>query len=115
MPPAPLAERLTRERFMREALEEAARGLGRTSPNPAVGAVLVKGGRIIARGHHRKAGGPHAEVVALAAARGRARGADLYTTLEPCDHYGRTPPCTLAILEAGIRRVVAASADPNPL
>ncbi|RKH93533.1 bifunctional diaminohydroxyphosphoribosylaminopyrimidine deaminase/5-amino-6-(5-phosphoribosylamino)uracil reductase RibD [Corallococcus sp. AB038B] len=103
------------EFFMRIALEEAAKGLGRTSPNPVVGAVLVKGGRIIARGHHKKAGTAHAEVVALEAAGSKARGADLYTTLEPCDHYGRTPPCSLAVLEAGVRRVFSASSDPNPL
>jgi diaminohydroxyphosphoribosylaminopyrimidine deaminase/5-amino-6-(5-phosphoribosylamino)uracil reductase len=102
------------EFFMRIALEEAAKGLGRTSPNPVVGAVLVKSGRIIARGYHKKAGTAHAEVVALEAAGSKAKGADLYTTLEPCDHYGRTPPCSLAILEAGVRRVICASADPNP-
>lgn len=103
------------ERFMALALREAAKGLGRTSPNPAVGAVLVKDGRVIARGHHARAGGPHAEVVAIRAAGARARGADLYTTLEPCDHYGRTPPCSVAILEAGVARVFAGSSDPNPL
>jgi diaminohydroxyphosphoribosylaminopyrimidine deaminase/5-amino-6-(5-phosphoribosylamino)uracil reductase len=100
---------------MRLALREAAKGLGRTSPNPAVGAVLVKGGRVVARGHHARAGGPHAEVVAIRAAGRRARGADLYTTLEPCDHYGKTPPCSMAVLEAGVRRVFVGSADPNPL
>jgi len=103
------------EDFMRQALAAARRGLGRTSPNPAVGAVVVQGGRIVGRGHHARAGGPHAEVVALRVAGARARGADLYTTLEPCDHFGRTPPCSLAILEAGIRRVVVGSRDPNPL
>jgi diaminohydroxyphosphoribosylaminopyrimidine deaminase/5-amino-6-(5-phosphoribosylamino)uracil reductase len=103
------------EFFMRIALEEATKGLGRTSPNPAVGAVLVKGGRIIARGFTQPAGQSHAEVMALRAAGPRARGADLYTTLEPCNHYGRTPPCTLAILEAGVRRVISASSDPNPM
>jgi diaminohydroxyphosphoribosylaminopyrimidine deaminase/5-amino-6-(5-phosphoribosylamino)uracil reductase len=103
------------EPFMRLALREAAKGLGRTSPNPAVGAVLVRGGRVIARGHHSRAGGPHAEVVAIRAAGARARGADLYTTLEPCDHFGRTPPCSIAVLEAGVRRVFVGSADPNPL
>lgn len=103
------------EFFMRIALEEAVKGLGRTSPNPSVGAVLVKGGRIIAKGYTQPAGQAHAEVMALAAAGPRARGADLYTTLEPCNHYGRTPPCTLAILEAGVRRVISASSDPNPL
>lgn len=75
---------------MRLALREAEKGLGRTSPNPAVGAVLVKNGRVITRGHHAQAGGPHAEVEALRAAGGRAQGADLYTTLEPCDHWGKT-------------------------
>ncbi|MBJ6765116.1 bifunctional diaminohydroxyphosphoribosylaminopyrimidine deaminase/5-amino-6-(5-phosphoribosylamino)uracil reductase RibD [Myxococcaceae bacterium JPH2] len=108
-------DRAVAEFFMRIALEEASKGLGRTSPNPVVGAVLVKGGRIIARGFHKKAGTAHAEVVALEAAGTKARGADLYTTLEPCDHYGRTPPCSLAILEAGVRRVFCGSADPNPL
>ncbi len=107
-------DRAVAEFFMRIALEEAAKGLGRTSPNPVVGAVLVKSGRIIARGYHKKAGTAHAEVVALEAAGSKAKGADLYTTLEPCDHYGRTPPCSLAILEAGVRRVICASADPNP-
>jgi diaminohydroxyphosphoribosylaminopyrimidine deaminase/5-amino-6-(5-phosphoribosylamino)uracil reductase len=104
----------THERYMRLALREARRGLGRTSPNPAVGAILVKGGRVVGRGHHARAGSPHAEVVAIAAAGARARGADLYTTLEPCDHFGRTPPCSLAILEAGVRRVFSGSGDPNP-
>jgi diaminohydroxyphosphoribosylaminopyrimidine deaminase/5-amino-6-(5-phosphoribosylamino)uracil reductase len=112
---AALLDRAVAEFFMRVALREAAKGLGRTSPNPAVGAVLVKNGRVVARGHHARAGGPHAEVVAIRAAGARARGADLYTTLEPCDHYGRTPPCSIAILEAGVRRVFAGSSDPNPL
>jgi diaminohydroxyphosphoribosylaminopyrimidine deaminase/5-amino-6-(5-phosphoribosylamino)uracil reductase len=103
------------ERFMRLAIREAEKGLGRTSPNPAVGAVLVKGGRVVARGHHARAGAPHAEAAALAAAGVRARGADLYTTLEPCDHQGRTPPCSAAILAAGVRRVFVGSHDPNPL
>jgi diaminohydroxyphosphoribosylaminopyrimidine deaminase/5-amino-6-(5-phosphoribosylamino)uracil reductase len=79
-----------------------------------VGAILVKGGRIVGRGHHARAGAPHAEVVAIRDAGPRARGADLYTTLEPCDHFGRTPPCSLAILEAGVRRVFSGSSDPNP-
>ena len=112
---ATVLEGAAAEPFMRAAVREAAKGLGRTSPNPAVGAVLVKNGRVIARGHHSRAGGPHAEVVALRAAGARARGADLYTTLEPCDHFGRTPPCSVAVLEAGVRRVIVGSADPNPL
>lgn len=102
-------------RYMRLAIREAEKGLGRTSPNPAVGAVIVKAGKVVARGHHERAGSPHAEAAALAAAGGRARGADLYTTLEPCDHHGRTPPCSQAILDAGIRRVFVGSHDPNPL
>lgn len=110
-PPPPAAA----EGFMRLALREAAKGLGRTSPNPAVGAVLVRNGRVVGRGHHARAGGPHAEVVAIRDAARRARGADLYTTLEPCDHYGKTPPCSIAVLEAGVRRVYVGSADPNPL
>ncbi len=103
------------ERFMRLALDEAKKALGRTHPNPAVGAVLVKGGRVVATGFHAKAGAPHAEAVTLAKAKARAKGATLYTTLEPCDHFGKTPPCTQAILEAGVREVVFASSDPNPL
>jgi diaminohydroxyphosphoribosylaminopyrimidine deaminase / 5-amino-6-(5-phosphoribosylamino)uracil reductase len=103
------------QRFMRLALEEASRGLGRTAPNPAVGAVLVRGGRVVGRGHHARAGGPHAEIVALRQAGAAARGADLYTTLEPCDHFGRTPPCSVAVTEAGVRRVFVGSRDPNPL
>lgn len=105
---------MTPESFMRLALAEAEKGRGRTHPNPAVGAVVVRGGRVIARGHHAKAGLPHAEVNALEKAGARARGADLYVTLEPCNHAGRTPPCTEAILSAGVKRVFFGSADPNP-
>jgi diaminohydroxyphosphoribosylaminopyrimidine deaminase/5-amino-6-(5-phosphoribosylamino)uracil reductase len=114
---SPLSVRplLPDERFMRVALAEARKGLGRTSPNPPVGALVVRRGRVVSRGHHARAGEPHAEVVALARAGKRARGATLYTTLEPCDHQGRTPPCTRAILEGGIARVVIGSDDPNPL
>ncbi len=112
---AALFDRAVAEFFMRLALREARRGLGRTSPNPAVGAVLVRNGRVVARGYHARAGAPHAEVMALRRAGARARGADLYTTLEPCNHWGRTPPCSLAILEAGVRRVFVGSRDPNPL
>jgi diaminohydroxyphosphoribosylaminopyrimidine deaminase/5-amino-6-(5-phosphoribosylamino)uracil reductase len=99
---------------MAAALAEAELGRGRTHPNPVVGAVIVRDGKLIARGHHLRAGGPHAEVVALAGAGERARGADLYVTLEPCNHFGRTPPCTEALLAAGIRRVYFGSDDPNP-
>lgn len=104
------------EKFMRLALREAARGVGRTSPNPAVGAVIVKGGRVIARGWHRCAGGPHAEIEALRALKrpGLARGATMFVTLEPCCTHGRTPPCTDAIIAAGIARVVVGATDPNP-
>ena len=102
------------ERWMRRALALARRGEGLTRPNPPVGAVIVAGGRKAGEGFHRIAGGPHAEVIALLEAGRRARGATLYVTLEPCSTWGRTPPCTDAILEAGIRRVVAAVRDPNP-
>jgi diaminohydroxyphosphoribosylaminopyrimidine deaminase / 5-amino-6-(5-phosphoribosylamino)uracil reductase len=101
--------------FMRLALAEAEKGRGRTHPNPIVGAVVVRKGRVVARGHHEKAGLPHAEVNVLKLAGPKARGADLYVTLEPCNHTGRTPPCTEAILAAGVRRVFFASPDPNPL
>jgi len=98
---------------MRAALRQARKGLGRTSPNPAVGAVIVRAGEIIATGYHRKAGLDHAEVAALNRVGGRAAGATLYVTLEPCNHYGRTPPCTRAILRSGINRVVVGTRDPN--
>jgi len=101
--------------FMRLALRLARRGAGRTSPNPAVGAVLVKRGKVVGKGYHRAAGMPHAEVEALRAAGAAVRGADLYVTLEPCAHTGRTGPCTDAIIEAGVKRVAAGMQDPNPL
>ena len=101
--------------WMRAALAEGARGLGRTSPNPAVGCFLVRGGRELARGHYRGAGGPHAEAVALAAAGAAARGATAYVTLEPHAHQGRRPPCTDALIRARVKRVVVACVDPNPL
>jgi diaminohydroxyphosphoribosylaminopyrimidine deaminase / 5-amino-6-(5-phosphoribosylamino)uracil reductase len=101
-------------RWMGRALELAERGRGLTSPNPAVGAVVVGGGQALGEGFHARAGAAHAEAEALAAAGARARGADLYVTLEPCNHTGRTAPCVEAITRAGIRRVVAAVADPNP-
>lgn len=99
---------------MAEALELAARGLGLVAPNPMVGAVLVRSGRIVGRGWHRRFGGPHAEVEAIRDAGALARGATLYVTLEPCCICAKTPPCTDAVLQAGIRRVVAAVRDPNP-
>ncbi|MDK2821083.1 MAG: diaminohydroxyphosphoribosylaminopyrimidine deaminase [Clostridia bacterium] len=100
--------------FMKRALSLARKGLGRTSPNPAVGAVIVRDNKIVGEGYHQKAGTPHAEIHALREAGEAARGSTIYVTLEPCCHYGRTPPCTEAIIKAGIRRVVAAMADPNP-
>jgi len=97
---------------MRRALALARRGIGKTSPNPVVGAVLVRAGKIIGQGWHKNAGGPHAEVFALTGK--QTRGATLYVTLEPCCTHGRTPPCTDAIIAVGIRRVVVAARDPNP-
>ncbi|ALJ56819.1 Riboflavin biosynthesis protein RibD [Candidatus Xiphinematobacter sp. Idaho Grape] len=103
--------------WMRRALAEAVRGVGWTSPNPAVGAVIVREGRLIARGFHRRAGGPHAEIAALQMLKspGDARGAELFITLEPCSSAGRTPPCTDTIIAAGFSRVVFGAFDPNPL
>jgi len=101
--------------FMREALREARKGVGRTSPNPCVGAVIVKDDRIIARGYHKRAGGPHAEIHALEAAGRAAADADMYVTLEPCSHTGRTPPCCRAVARSGIKTVVIGMLDPNPL
>lgn len=102
------------ETYMHQALELAEKGRGWTSPNPMVGAVVVKQGRVVGRGYHQRAGGPHAEVNAIDDAGDRARGATIYVTLEPCNHFGRTPPCTRKIIDAGIRRVVVAMTDPNP-
>jgi diaminohydroxyphosphoribosylaminopyrimidine deaminase / 5-amino-6-(5-phosphoribosylamino)uracil reductase len=99
---------------MDEALELARQGLGRTSPNPAVGAVLVKDGQIVGRGFHTYAQAKHAEVIALEEAGEQSRGATLYITLEPCSHHGRTPPCADALIRAGVARVIAAMQDPNP-
>ncbi len=99
---------------MREALSLAERGRGRVRPNPLVGAVVVRGGKVLGRGFHRRLGGPHAEIEALRQAGGRARGATLYVTLEPCAHVGRTGPCVTAVEDAGIARVVAAVKDPYP-
>jgi diaminohydroxyphosphoribosylaminopyrimidine deaminase / 5-amino-6-(5-phosphoribosylamino)uracil reductase len=96
------------------ALELAERGRGTTHPNPVVGAVVVRDGQVVGEGWHERKGGPHGEVVALEAAGERARGATLYLTMEPCTHHGDTPPCTTAVLEAGISRVVTGALDPNP-
>ena len=100
---------------MARAIRIAARGLYTTDPNPRVGCVIVRGGEVVGEGFHRCAGGPHAERDALAFAGDRARKGTAYVTLEPCCHYGKTPPCTDALLEAGVSRVVAAMQDPNPL
>jgi diaminohydroxyphosphoribosylaminopyrimidine deaminase/5-amino-6-(5-phosphoribosylamino)uracil reductase len=100
---------------MAQALALAALGEGTTSPNPRVGCVVVREGRLVGRGYHRVAGGPHAEVIAIAEAGDRARGATLYVNLEPCAHHGRTPPCVDLLVRSGIRRVVAAMRDPNPM
>lgn len=101
--------------FMEIALAEARKGIGRTSPNPCVGAVVVRDGKEVSRGYHKKAGTPHAEIHALNGAGDRARGATMYVTLEPCNHTGRTPPCSHAVVSAGIKRVVVGMTDPNPL
>jgi diaminohydroxyphosphoribosylaminopyrimidine deaminase/5-amino-6-(5-phosphoribosylamino)uracil reductase len=102
------------EQFMREALVLAEQARGRTSPNPMVGGVVVKDGQVVGRGYHARAGSQHGEVAAIEDAGGRAQGATLYVTLEPCCHYGRTPPCTKTVIAVGIRRVVAAMRDPDP-
>lgn len=101
-------------KFMRMAISEARKGLGMTSPNPVVGAVVVNKNKVIAKGYHKKAGSAHAEVDALEKIHYNAKGCTLYVTLEPCNHYGRTPPCTMAILRSGITRVVIGMRDPNP-
>jgi diaminohydroxyphosphoribosylaminopyrimidine deaminase/5-amino-6-(5-phosphoribosylamino)uracil reductase len=102
------------ETYMRMAIDLAEQGRGWTSPNPMVGAVIVKDGKVVGKGFHQAAGGPHGEIHALNDAGEKARGATLYVTLEPCNHTGRTPPCTQAILKGGIKRVVAGMKDPNP-
>ncbi len=101
--------------MMQRCLELARRGLGRTSPNPMVGAVIVKDGEIIGEGFHPRAGEPHAEVFALKAAGENARGATIYVSLEPCNHHGRTPPCSEAVVAAGLAKAVVGMVDPNPL
>src|SRR5262245_8851572 len=102
------------ELWMARALELAEAGRGYVEPNPLVGAVVVQQGRVVGEGWHQRYGGPHAEVIALAAAGEPAQDATLFVTLEPCCHHGKTPPCTDAVLRAGVRRVVAALADPFP-
>ena len=103
------------EKWMKRALRLAEKGRGRTSPNPMVGAVLVKEGKVIGEGYHVKAGGDHAEIIALRQAGDEARGATLYLNLEPCTHYGKTPPCAPAVIHSGVKRVVIGMEDPNPL
>jgi diaminohydroxyphosphoribosylaminopyrimidine deaminase/5-amino-6-(5-phosphoribosylamino)uracil reductase len=100
--------------YMQRALDLARKGMGRTNPNPMVGAVIVKNGQIIAEGYHKKAGTPHAEIHALNAAGQDALFSTIYVSLEPCSHHGRTPPCADALVNAGIKRAVIASLDPNP-
>jgi len=100
--------------FMMLAIEQAKQGLYTTRPNPAVGCVIVQSGEIVGQGFHPKAGEPHAEVFALSEAKSQAKGATAYVTLEPCSHTGRTPPCALALINAGLKRVVIAGLDPNP-
>lgn len=102
------------DHYMGQALRLAARALGRTRPNPVVGCVIVRDDRVVGKGYHHQAGRPHAEVEALRLAGASAKGATAYVTLEPCSHFGRTPPCTDALARAGIARVVAAMVDPNP-
>ena len=99
-------------KYMKRALALARRGLGRTAPNPAVGCVIVRDGQIVGEGWHKQAGTPHAEVHALAMAGAAAKGADVYVTLEPCCHHGKTPPCCDALIEAGVKRVIAGMVDP---
>jgi diaminohydroxyphosphoribosylaminopyrimidine deaminase / 5-amino-6-(5-phosphoribosylamino)uracil reductase len=105
---------LTDIQYMKKAINLARKGLGRTSPNPMVGAVIVRKGVVVGQGFHQKAGGLHAEPMAVAQAGKKAKGATLYVNLEPCNHFGRTPPCTQAILASGIKKVVLGMADPNP-
>lgn len=102
-------------RFIRRCLDLAARATGHTSPNPLVGAVIVKNGKILAEGYHLRSGFPHAEIEALTKLKFKAQGATLYCNLEPCFHYGRTPPCVHQIIESGMKRVIIAHRDPNPL
>ncbi len=106
---------MTEAEYMRKALNLARRGIGSTSPNPMVGAVIVKGGKVVGEGYHHKAGEAHAEIVALEKAGQRARGGVMLVNLEPCCHTGKTPPCVNAVIKAGLKKVVVAMQDPNPL
>lgn len=106
---------MTHEDYMRMVLRLAQRGRGLVNPNPMVGCIIVKDGKIAGQGFHKKAGLPHAEIEALEKAQDKAQGASLYVNLEPCSHYGRTPPCTKAIIKAGIKKIYVAMFDPNPL
>ncbi|MGO8989320.1 MAG: bifunctional diaminohydroxyphosphoribosylaminopyrimidine deaminase/5-amino-6-(5-phosphoribosylamino)uracil reductase RibD [bacterium] len=103
------------EHWMRKALRLAEKGRGRTSPNPLVGAILVKNGNVVGEGYHARAGEAHAEIIALQRAREQAKGATLYINLEPCTHYGKTPPCAPQVIEAGVKSVTIGVEDPNPL
>jgi len=103
------------EFWMRMALHLAEKGKGRTSPNPMVGAVLLKRGKVVGEGYHAQAGEPHAEIIAIKKAGEKAKGATLFLNLEPCTHYGKTPPCVPAVIEAGVRKVIVGMEDPNPL
>jgi len=105
----------THEHYMNLAMKLALKGKGKTSPNPLVGSLVVKNGRIIGKGFHVKAGLAHAEVVALDEAGEKAEGATLYVTLEPCIHFGRTPPCVARIIKSGVKQVIVGMVDPNPL
>lgn len=113
------ADKITEEnkikKYMELALELAQKGEGHVNPNPMVGAVVVKGGKIIGQGYHKYFGGPHAEVYALEEAGTSAKGAEIYVTLEPCSHYGQTPPCVDRVIKAGIKKCIIAAVDPNPL
>ena len=106
---------MKKEDYMKAALNEAVKGLGFTNPNPMVGAVIVKDGRIISRGYHRRYGELHAERNAIINCKDNLNGSEIYVTLEPCCHYGKTPPCTEAIIQSGIKKVFIGSEDPNPL
>lgn len=110
------SDRITEDQYeyMRRAIALARRGEGRTSPNPPVGALIVRAGEVVGEGYHPEAGKPHAEIYALRAAGERARGAEIYVTLEPCSHFGKTPPCADALIKAGIKRVYVGVVDPNP-